>query len=95
MNFHRLTNLSRELTVGEINNSYDNDRNCHKFGRVSQIVSSSFLKLVSFIFNDQKQLRSKPFQDCCGNSAFKQQILQQFSGNFFDADQSSQQPLTT
>ena len=70
MNFDRLTNISRELTVGEINNPYDNDRNCHKYGRVSQTVSSRLD--YNSIFNDQKQLRSKTLQDYCGNSAFKQ-----------------------
>ena len=35
MNFDRLTNISRELTVDEINNPYDYDRNCHdKYGWV-------------------------------------------------------------
>ena len=68
MNFDRLTNISKELTVGEINNPYD--RNCHKYGRLSLTVSSRLD--YNSIFNDQKQLRNKTLQDCCGNSAFKQ-----------------------
>ena len=71
MNFYRLTNISRKLTVGEINNSYTYDIKVSiTSARVSQTVSSRFD--YNSIFNDQNQLRSKTLRDCLGNSAFKQ-----------------------
>ena len=68
MNFDRLTNISKELTVGWNQQPLRfYDRNCHKYGRLSQTVSSRLD--YNSIFNDQKQLRNKPLQDCYGNSA--------------------------
>ena len=46
MNFDRLTNISRKLTVGEINNSYDNDR---KFPKIRPGFADSFLKIRLYV----------------------------------------------
>ena len=72
MNFDRLTNISKELTVGEINNPYEFtiEIAINTAGLISQTISSRLD--YNSIFNDQKQLRNKTLQDCCGNSAFKQ-----------------------
>ena len=59
MNFDRLTNISKGFTVGEINQQplrvYD--RNCHKYGRLSQTVSSRLD--YNSIFNDQKTAKKQ------------------------------------